>query len=353
MFLKKSLSKKKLPPELRLNSSGKYYYDFWVSGVRYRQSTGTDNLTLAKQILSVRKTDILRGNYSLPSKIRKQFSDVWAIYISRQKQGKTTYGKTLAAKYFLPVLGKKNIKNISHGDIVNYIADRAIQVMKLPKNKDKRESEISFREVNIEIATLSHFFNFCKQNKSVDGNPASGVKKLNELARNKALSDDDIEKLISAATNKLTKDLITFLIYTGCRVSEALNLKWADVDLNNGVIAIKGTKTKYDRYIPISDKLNEILLLINNNADYVFNRSGKKISSFKKSFSTACRNAGFKDLHIHDLRHVFASKMVMAGTSLYMTGELLGHRTPNMTKRYAHLSPENLKKELNNAFGKA
>jgi integrase len=58
-----------------------------------------------------------------------------------------------------------------------------------------------------------------------------------------------MDKLINGATNKLTKNLITFLIYTGCRKGETLNLKWDNVDLNNNVIVIKGTKTKYDRYI--------------------------------------------------------------------------------------------------------
>jgi integrase len=81
----------------------------------------------------------------------------------------------------------------------------------------------------------------------------------NELSRIKILSNSDIEKLIAGATNKLTKDLITFLIYTGCRKGEALNLKWDDMDLQNDVIAIKGTKTKYDRYIPVSKPLKELL----------------------------------------------------------------------------------------------
>jgi integrase len=188
----------------------------------------------------------------------------------------------------------------------------------------------------------------------------------NELSRIKILSNSDIEKLIAGATNKLTKDLITFLIYTGCRKGEALNLKWDDVDLQNDVIAIKGTKTKYDRYIPISKPLKELLsgikkekVLVDNLSTakkddclYVFNDDGRKLGDFKRSFHTACRNAGLKDLRIHDLRHVFASKMVMNGTSLFITGELLGHRTTQMTKRYSHLVPETLKKAVDDVFNK-
>ena len=85
------------------------------------------------------------------------------------------------------------------------------------------------------------------------------------------------------------------------------------VDLQNDVIAVKGTKTKYDRYIPISKPLKSILDGIEKKDDclYVFNKNGAKIGAFKRSFHTACLNAGLKDLRVHDLRHVFASKMVM------------------------------------------
>ncbi len=121
---------------------------------------------------------------------------------------------------------------------------------------------------------LHNFFNFCIEKNLIDKNPAAGIRKLNTLSRIKTLSDEDIQKLISGATNKLTRDLITFLIYTGCRKGEALNLKWDDVDLKNDVIAIKDIfscvykangfmrlkmKTKYDRYIPISEPLKAVL----------------------------------------------------------------------------------------------
>ena len=224
--------------------------------------------------------------------------------------------------------------------------------MEIPKNKDKKVSTISFRSVNLEISALRHFFNYCIEKGYIDKNPCSDIKKLNELSRLKTLSDDDIQKLIAGATNKLTKDLISFLIYTGCRKGEALNLKWDDVDLKNDIIAVKATKTKYDRYIPISKPLKELLRGIEKKDDclYVFNDKGRKLGDFKRSFHTACRNAGLKDLRIHDLRHVFASKMVMNGTSLYITGELLGHRTTQMTKRYSHLVPDTLKKAVDDVW---
>ena len=332
-----------------------YHYDFMIDGKRYKGSTRTGDKKLAEHIADTIKADLLRKKHDLPSNIKYQFKDVWEIYIKSQSYCfKTEESKINSAKHFLPVFQNMPLDSITADKIENYRLNRKLEIKSLEKNSGKRESEISFRSVNIEIATLSHFFNFCIKKGYIDKNPCSGIKKLNELSRLKTLSDEDIEKLINGATNKLTKDLITFLILTGCRKGEALNLKWDDVDLKNDVISIKGTKTKYDRHIPISKPLKELLSGIEKNQDclYVFNNQGAKIGDFKRSFHTACKNARLKDMHIHDLRHVFASKMVMNGTSLFITGELLGHRTTQMTKRYSHLVPETLKKAVDDVFGK-
>jgi len=334
-----------------------YYYDMMIDGVRYKGTTKTTDKSLAEKIASTIKTDILRQKHNLPTIVNYadyNFQDAWEQYLKSQI---TTPGTQKVKKWisihFLPVFNDRSIKEISHSDIQNYQLKRRLEVMDMPKNKGKRDSEISFAYINKEFLILSNFFNFCIEKGYIDKNPCTGIKKLNALNRLKTLNDEDIQKLISGATNKLTRDLITFLIYTGCRKGEALNLKWDDVDLQNNVIAIKGTKTKYDRYIPIHTQLKALLGGIERLQDclYVFNKNGAKIGDFKRSFHTACKNAGLKDLHIHDLRHVFASKMVMNGTSLYITGELLGHRTTQMTKRYSHLVPETLRKAVEDVWG--
>ena len=254
-------------------------------------------------------------------------------------------------KAYFKFLKDIHVSEIDSVMIEKYLSFRKKEILERSSNAGKREQEISFRTANIELAVLSNLLNFAVRRGYIEKNATSGIKKLNELSRLKTLSDSDIDELIAGATNKLTRDLITFLIYTGCRKGEALNLKWDDVDLKNDVIAIKGTKTKYDRYIPVSRALKRILEEINREYVYVFSYRGKKLSNFRESFKTACKRAGLNDLRVHDLRHVFASKMVMSGTSLYITGNLLGHRTPQMTMRYAHLAPYTLKKAVDEVWG--
>jgi len=343
---------------MRLYKRGKIYWcEFQVDKKVYRQSCKTGDRKLAEEVASAIHADTIRSKFDIPVKFKQEkiFVSVFDEYLKNLSNGKETIkNKQFAANHFLPDFKNKNIADITQLDIKNYQLKRRLEVLSSPKNKDKKAGEINFRWVNLEISTLHHFFNFCIERGYLDKNPATGIKKLNELSRLKTLSDQDIDKLIAGATNKLTRDLITFLIYTGCRKGEALNLKWDDVDLQNNVIGIKGTKTKYDRYIPIHTQLKALLGKIERCQDclYVFNKNGAKIGDFKRSFHTACKNAGLKDLHIHDLRHVFASKMVMNGTSLYITGELLGHRTTQMTKRYSHLVPETLKKAVDDVWGK-
>ena len=341
----------------RKKSGDIWYYSITYQGKRYQGTTKTTDKKSAQLIAESIQTDLAREIHSLPAlnKTVVNFTTVWEEYLKHQNNSKGTIDKKKwHAKHFLPVFGNKNITDISSIDIKNYQLLRKQELQDEPKNAGKKDSQITFAFINGEIMTLSNFFNFCIERNYIDKNPAFKIKKLNELYRLKTLSDEDINKLIARATNKLTRDLISFLIYTGCRKGEALNLKWDDVDMQNDIIAIQGTKTKYDRYIPVSKPLKELLRGIEKKQDclYIFNKNGIKLGDFKKSFHTACWNAGLKDLRIHDLRHVFASKMVMNGTSLYITGELLGHRTTQMTKRYSHLVPDTLKKAVDEVWGK-
>ncbi len=333
-----------------------YWVKFRLDNKLYQHSCKTKDKETAQEIASAIYADTIRDRFNIPVKhtVEHTFEKTFQEYLENQATAKATKDvRRFVSSHFIDYFKSKSINQISLSDIEKYQLIRKLEILNLPKNISKREQDITFRLVNIEIATLSNFFNCCVKNNYIDKNPCTDIKKLNELSRLKTLSDEDINKLIAGATNKLTKDLITFLIYTGCRKGEALNLKWDDVDLQNDVIAIKGTKTKYDRYIPISKPLKELIGGIKKKDDcsYVFNNNGAKIGDFKRSFHTACKNAGLKDLRIHDLRHVFASKMVMNGTSLYITGELLGHRTTQMTKRYSHLVPETLRKAVDDVWG--
>ncbi len=85
----------------------------------------------------------------------------------------------------------------------------------------------------------------------------------------------------------------------------------------------------------------------NPESSYVFcNKDGAPYGDIKKSFFTALKKAGIIDFHFHDLRHTFASQLVMSGVDLNTVRELLGHKSLEMTLRYSHLSPDHKKRAV-------
>ena len=76
---------------------------------------------------------------------------------------------------------------------------------------------------------------------------------------------------------------------------------------------------------------------------FVFcDEEGKTYRDVRKSFFTACKKSDIKDFRFHDARHTYASHLVMKGEGLYTVQKLLGHKKPDMTLRYSHLSPDHL-----------
>lgn len=95
--------------------------------------------------------------------------------------------------------------------------------------------------------------------------------------------------------------------------------------------------------IPINATLRAVFQGLPRRLDvpYIFfdRSTGKPYKDVKRSFITACKRAGIYDFHFHDLRHTFASQLLMSGVDLTTVKELLGHKDIKMTLRYAHLAP--------------
>lgn len=156
------------------------------------------------------------------------------------------------------------------------------------------------------------------------------------------LSQGEAQALIEACNARLKPIVITALS-TGMRRGEILSLTWRQIDLEHGFIFVEKTKSGKRREIPISAILKETLTALprDPSVPWVFyNPSTKKpLQDVKRSFASALETAKIKDFHFHDLRHTFASHLVMGGTPLATVSQLLGHSDISMTMRYAHLSP--------------
>lgn len=168
------------------------------------------------------------------------------------------------------------------------------------------------------------------------------------------LSHDEIKVLFKACTNKKHK-LIMYIAYgTGARVSEILNLKPCDIDYKNGVIHVMSGKGNKQRQLTLKPKLAELIteyISEYNPVEYLFNGqfsnqyTASSINHFLKDYAA---KAGIKKkIHIHLLRHNYATHCLDAGENLYTIQKSLGHASPKTTaNNYLHMSS----KIIANAF---
>ena len=126
-----------------------------------------------------------------------------------------------------------------------------------------------------------------------------------------------------------------------------MNLQWSDVNLAEGSIILQTTKNGERRFIPLLGIALDLLRSRHTNPlpnSLVFPApySQSKPIDIRSAWETALRKAGISSFRFHDLRHTAASYLAMNQASLLEIGTLLGHKTVQMTKRYAHLSNEHI-----------
>ncbi|HIF0138901.1 TPA: phage integrase [Legionella anisa] len=148
--------------------------------------------------------------------------------------------------------------------------------------------------------------------------------------------------------------MVLISINTGVRQGELFHLTWEMIDLKERSIIIAGeiTKNSSSRYIPLNDEaykiIKELFAKSSSKKGLVFpSKDNKPFNNIKRSWATILKKAQITEFRWHDLRHHFASKLVMVGIDLNTVRELLGHSDIKMTLRYAHLAPEHKIKAVN------
>lgn len=208
--------------------------------------------------------------------------------------------------------------------------------------------------VNRYFSTLSRAFTLAFQEwQWINENPFRRVSKLKENGgRNRFLSREELHTLLATCKNSknpLLYGLVLIASTMGLRFGEAANLQWKHVDLENGFITLETSKNGDRRVIPLPDQVASYLNSSDRPRsadDFLFPskdpNSRHPPSMIRKAFQKALKESGIDNFKFHDLRHTCASHLAMNGATQGELMEILGHRSPTMTRRYAHFSKEHI-----------
>ena len=314
---------------------------FFVNGQKVRRSTKTTNKKVAQRMYERAKVEALEGKFFKNERSKMPFDEMVNEFLEKHsKVEKESYENDIS-------IGKRLIKYFNQTPIGK------ITVYDIKSWRSWRKDHITNRGTPISKATLNHELSFLRTMFMlaeewgwIPESPAKSVKRLKgEVKRMRFLNRDEIARLLECSEGVLKPILIT-AISSGMRCGEIFNLKWKDVDFENGFVKVEKSKNKDRRDIPIEGFLRETLESLTESrakGDYVFLKkdgSGVKRNYVIYRFQHAKKKAEIEDFRFHDLRHTSASLYATGGCDIMSLKNLLGHQNIVMTQRYAHLMPE-------------
>ncbi len=285
-------------------------------------------------------------------KAAASFADFAKRYLTdfaevHKKAGSVEADRRNLKLHILPAFANKRLAAISRGDVTKFHLGRK----DAPANANRC------------VALISHMYTTAERWGEVpDGfNPARGVEKFKEQARERYLSEAELARLGDALAaieregkaSPYAVAAIRLLILTGCRLSEILTLEWAHVDFERQCLSLPDSKTgRKTIYLnpPALELLSGLRRIEGNPYVIIGEREGQRLVNLQKPWRRIRTRAGLSDVRLHDLRHSFASMGAGGGLSLPVIGALLGHSQAATTQRYAHLAADPLR-QANDMIG--
>ena len=266
--------------------------------------------------------------------------DLYVCDLNRREKKTVSSMQRIWLRHIKDTLGKKNIKRIKRMDVVDLFYDIS-----------KSGKGIANRCIGI----MSCTFDIAMRYEMVEQNPCKGIKRHPDIKRKRYCTQDELKRIFSALEienqnprNRAAAQFIELLIWPGCRKGELASATWNDLH-GNHIILEQHKSDDHDgpRVIHLND---QAMAVINS-----LQRTGTKllpVNNPKLLWKKIKAQASIEDLRLHDLRHTFATQGLQANLTLPEIGNLLGHKNPMTTMRYAHVMDETAKENVNDIGNK-
>lgn len=333
---------KGLPRGIYEKLSGSKIY--WI---RYTDTGGNErrekcgNITAAKARLALRHSEKSQGLSTNPPKtfLFGSLIDDALIYISSENDAYAARDLKYKLERIRTAFATIPAARITKATIIQWLEDESAKRLWANASRNRYQ------------AAWSLIFRVAKDNKKVRENPASGIKrKREENERTRWLTPEEEVRLTHAIEERFPSYVPVFILalHTGMRASELLRSKVGD--LGDGMFKVRQRKVRAApafRYVPASPIAVDAYLRLaegKKNGDALCSKQERRVDmdlhQTRYWFDPCVAAAGLVDFLWHDLRHTFASRLVMGNTPLAAVARYMGHQSVTMTMRYAHLMPE-------------
>jgi len=311
-----------------------WYLDARINGQRHVVRLGKGiKRTVAGELASVKRAAILRGEYGIGKKKRDITFDeartrfeTWAM--ANKKPGTAQAYKECLRRLSESFTGKHL------GEVSPFLVEA---------HKQRRIQAGARVRANRELATLKAVFNRCREWKLIEcDNPCTSVKMVKEPRQRLRFLEQEEEARLLAECPEPLHTLVLMGTNCGLRLkSEALTLRWADVDMGRRSLTVAAAYAKNgtSRTVSLNSVILGALARLPKRSEFVFAKPNGTPYHAIRGFREACRRAELTNVTPHSTRHTFATRLVENGVDLRTVQELGGWATLSLVQRYAHVSP--------------